>query len=58
MSGLIDISCIKVEQQQEEETLAQDMSCDIDIGPIKIEPEWYEATTPKQEKQLPASRTK
>lgn len=52
MSGLIDISCIKVEQQQEEETL-EHMSCDIDIGPIKIEPEWHEATTPKQEKQLP-----
>lgn len=57
MNGLIDVSCIKVEQQQEEETIELDIS-DIDIGPIKIELERYETTTPTQEKLLPATATK
>lgn len=57
MNGLIDVSCIKVEQQQEEDTIELDIS-DIDIGPIKIELERYETTKPTQEKLLPATATK
>lgn len=58
MSGLIDVSCVKVEQQQEEADIYESMSSDMDIGPIKIEPELEVLNTRQQENQISSAVTK
>lgn len=58
MSESIDVNFVKVKQEQEEVPLDEDISCDMDIGPIKIEPGSNILTTGQEEKQLPAAVAK
>lgn len=55
MSESIDVNFVKVKQEQEEVPLDEDISCDMDIGPIKIEPGSNVLTTGQLEKQLSAA---
>lgn len=53
-----ELNFVKVKQEQEEVPLDEDISCDMDIGPIKIEPESNALTTGQPEMELSATVAK